>query len=613
MINAEVLVRTASTARQVSLASYLTPALEEAAHERAYAWIKSLRRLEVDGAPFRERFTMRGDSLWWFTEIYLHREQVVLDIHRALAALDRLITAEGPIALDVTSGSQVVRYLAPVVGSSRGLTEGAPLPARTWWRRLARLDLRARSLNVAALLAAERYRGVPKHVGRVTVAAFIHRAFWRAGGEDGSAESYIGPVLEELEGRLEAGDIRYVGIGPSRNFRSARQWTLAESGGSPLLPVERYAPVSTLRASRSIWRRRFTHFATLCKSPALRNAASIDGIDCWPLIREQLAGVAWLQWPWSIRAMDEAAAALDVLQPSGVLTYAEAGGWGRALILEARRRHVPSVGLQHGFIYRHWLNYRHEPDEMQCGTMTPAFPNPTRTLLFDTYAQRHLEQRGRFPQDALQVTGSPRLDVLRRTVEDLRRDGPANARRALGLKDSDALVLITTKEKEARGVLASFCAAAACVPGIAIVIKPHPAENAAAYAEVIQAVPVVRVSPPGTTLAELLAHARMVVTVNSTVALDAAAFDIPALVIGLPNNLSPFVQAGAFAGAADPARVEGVLGRILYDEGFRQQLAERCRAVFGDLTAQGPGRASAASADAVLTLVHSGGAEAGSG
>jgi hypothetical protein len=73
--------------------------------------------------------------------------------------------------------------------------------------------------------------------------------------------------------------------------------------------------------------------------------------------------------------MDEAGAALDILQPTVVLTYAEAGGWGRALMLEARRRNIPSVGLQHGFIYRTWLNYLHEPDEMQPGAAGDAgFP-----------------------------------------------------------------------------------------------------------------------------------------------------------------------------------------------------------------------------------------------
>ena len=47
---------------------------------------------------------------------------------------------------------------------------------------------------------------------------------------------------------------------------------------------------------------------------------------------------------------------------------------------------------------------------------------------------------------------------------------------------------------------------------------------------------------------------------------------IPALVIGLPNNLTPFVEAGIMAGAAGTtAEIAPALSQILYDEEFRQQ------------------------------------------
>ena len=55
-----------------------TPSADERAHDDAYAWIKALRHCRVDGEPFRRRFTLRGDSLWWFAELYLHKEQVIL-------------------------------------------------------------------------------------------------------------------------------------------------------------------------------------------------------------------------------------------------------------------------------------------------------------------------------------------------------------------------------------------------------------------------------------------------------------------------------------------------------------------------------------------------------
>jgi hypothetical protein len=605
MIDAEVLIRTSTGTRRVALRTYLDAAAEELAHQAAYGWIKGLRNLPVDGAPFRARFTVRDDSLWWFTEIYLHKEQVILDIYRALAALQTLVARERPLDMRLTSDSPVVRHLGPCVAASHGIGGDARISAALWWTRLARLDLRARALTLSARLAADRYRGTPGPRGETTVAAFIHRAFWRAGGEDGSAESYIGPILEALEQRAGAQRVGLVGVGPSTNFRTARRRTPSRGERSSVTPVERFAPPGALRASQAVWRRRHANFRTLTQAPSLRAAAVIQGIDCWPLIREQLAGVAWLQWPWSVRAMDEAAAALDALRPAAVLTYAEAGGWGRALVLEARRRGIPSIGAQHGFIYRHWLNYRHEPDEMEPG-QTPPFPLPTRTLVFDLYAASHLRERGSFPAEAVEVTGSARLDELRRDVEALEPEDTRQFRRQLGLKEGDAVVLITTKEKEARGVLSGFMDAASAVAGAALVIKPHPAETANAYADVLRDRPGIRIAPPELSLAALLSIARAVVTVNSTVALDAAVFDIPTLVIGLPNNLSPFVDAGALAGSPGPAEVTALLNRILYDEKFRQHLAERRRAVFGDRADRGNGRAAAAAADAVLALAHKG-------
>ena len=105
--------------------------------------------------------------------------------------------------------------------------------------------------------------------------------------------------------------------------------------------------------------------------------------------------------------MDEAGAAIDALDAAtSSLTYAEAGGWGRALVLEARRRGVPSVGLQHGFIYRHWLNYRHEPDEMAPQRRRPRLSRvPIARCVFDGYARRSRSSGG--PLSAGDVWPSP--------------------------------------------------------------------------------------------------------------------------------------------------------------------------------------------------------------
>lgn len=598
--------------RDVHLDAYLDAVSEERATVDAIAWIKSLRDARVEGQRLRQRFTFRGDSLWWFAELYLHKQQVITTLFRTLTALETLVDRERPAAMHLIRGGAIVQGLAPQVAAARGIAYHGPRGfRRSSPLRLAAMEARASGLNAAALASRLRARSVPRPLSSKTpptALAFVHRAFWRADAGDGSAEAYIGPVLTALERKLGDEALTYVSVGPASNFRARRWWHPLRGGPAPntVQPVESYAPFAKLAGSRGVWRERHRMRRALWQSPDLSARSVIRGCDCWPIVREELAGVALLQWPWSARAMDEAAAALDACRPRVVFTYAEAGGWGRAIVLESRRRGIPSVGLQHGFIYRHWLNYLHEPDEMatdveqreDCG-----FPSPTVTLLFDQYAARHLSDNGRFRPDSLAVTGSPRLDALASEVARLSPEAIEQARCAAGA-GTRTLVLVTTKHREARHLLGTLLDAAATLPDLQVAIKAHPAETPEVYAELAAAHPHVVVLPASAPLAPLLRASRVVVTVNSTVALDAAVLGVPALVIGLPNNLSPFVEAGIMAGVAgtDAAETARALNQILYDEEFRHALTRAQQAFLTRFNIRADGLAAERAAEAIVKL-----------
>lgn len=594
-------VDSGSGSRRVELGSYLDPQREERAHDEAYAWIKAVRHLRVDGVPFRSRFTVRGDSLWWFAELYLHKRQAILEVLRTLAAFDSLVEHDRPRAVRYVNGPNP-GVLAGAAAARRVRYTGPGWP-RTTGLALLRMDARATALAAAARLS--RLRATPIAAARARVSAFVHTAFWRSDGADGGAESYIGPVLRALETRVTAAGIRYVGIGARTNFRARRWWDpLVARDGTTIVPIERYAPASALTASRAAFRDRHRARRSMWESADLRRHAIIRGCDCWPLVREQLAGIALLQFPWSARSMDEAAAALEAIAPEVAVTYAEAGGWGRALALECRRRAIPLAGLQHGFIYRHWLNYRHEPDETLADPDNPAdrgFPFPSSTLLFDEHAARHLSSLGRFPASALAVTGSARLDELAASMRVLT---PADTARVRSEYDAPAprlLVLFAAKEREARPFLPALLRAVRDMPDVQLVIKPHPAETPEVYTHAVAGVPNVRVAAASAALPPLLAAARAVVTVNSTVAIDALAFGLPSLVIGLPNNLSPFVEAGWMVGAGPAVEIPAALAKVLYDQEFRSSV--QSRAV---LPAHNDGRSAARSAEAILALARAG-------
>jgi hypothetical protein len=550
----------------------------------------------------RERFRYRGDSLWWFTELYLHKMRRLDTAVAVVLGLDAAIAAHAPSRLAIASADPVVRDAAIALGAARRVPidaggGAARRRARAWPSYL---------VGLTARLSRLRPSRPPSIARRPAVAAFVHTAFWRhtaAADRRAHPESYIGPVLDAIGGQAGADALFCVGVGPRRNFRARKWWDpITSTHDSPVVPIETLAPGRALRGALDLWARRRDLASDVIAGEGIRAAALFRGVDLWAVLRRELEGAALLQWPWSARAMDEAGAALDALAPDVALTYAEAGGWGRALILEARRRGIRSAGVQHGFIYRHWLNYRHEADEMLPLGSDRGFPAPDRTLAFDGFAADHLRDGTRLPAASIVVTGSPRLDDLAATIGRIDDGERARTRAAFGTLDDGRLLVLAAKASELGEELPALVAAVAARPAVRLVIKTHPAETPAPYEAVARGAGNVTIVGGSADLARLIAAADGVVTRNSTVAIDAMALGVPGLVIGLPSNLSPFVDAGVMLGAASPPDIGARIEALLYDQESRRTQA-RAAGTFIHRNAMRPdGCAAARAAAAVLAL-----------
>jgi len=579
--DSQLRIHAGRTETRTSLAELLGPARTEEAERLSYAWIKSLRTALVDGRPLRDRFTYKGDSLWWFAELYLHKQRTINQAFATILALEALLEAGRPDRITVEAASPVVRALAPRFAARHGLAYADETgQERPGWRGSVAQRITPRLYAVSPIL--KRWRSgqsaAPSHPP--AVAAFVHSAFWKeATGDD----TYVGPVLQALMTHFGSEGLRLVGVGPTTNFR-ARTWRRriddfrdSDLAPSSLTPIEALSPIQALAGSRGVWRERAAIRRALLESGELRAAGVLRGIDAWSVLREDLAGVAMLQFPWSARAMDEAAASLDTLRPRVVVTYAEAGGWGRALTLEARRRGIPVVGIQHGFISRHWLNYLHEPDEIAPSRANPedrGCPIADLTLLYDDFAREHLVTAGHYPTRRLEVAGNPRLDALVSAARALTPDDLERVRAEAGVEAGQHLVLVAAKRiPEFDASFAALFDAVRQMPDVHLVVRPHPAETAEPYARLAGDAPNVRVVPLSVNPVALMLSARLVVTINSTVAIEAMALDVPSLAMRLPNYLSPFVDAGAMAGTATLDDIGPTVKRLVHDESARATLA----------------------------------------
>ncbi|MDA1307940.1 MAG: hypothetical protein O2917_11865, partial [Acidobacteria bacterium] len=256
-------------------------------------------------------------------------------------------------------------------------------------------------------------------------------------------------------------------------------------------------------------------------------------------------------------------------------------------------------GLQHGFIYRHWLNYQHEPDEFEPRGDDRGYPVPDQTLVFDGYAVEHLRTAGHFPPHTLTVTGSPRLDLLAAQLHVVTPAEASAVRDAVGaVRPEQKLVVLAAKFSEIRDDLPALVDALREEPDIHLVIKAHPAERADVYTPLVDGVYNITVAAADLDLASLLGAADLIVTKNSTVAYDGLALGIPALVIGLPNNLSPLVDAGVMAAPTDGLRA--CLRAVLYDQQVQDRLRDATVAFVAAHGLVATGTAAERAADVIM-------------
>ena len=77
-------IRGRQASKRVTLATYLDADAREQCEIESNRWIKALRLAVVDEDALRDRFLYRGDSLWWFAELYLHKRGRIARLHRCL-------------------------------------------------------------------------------------------------------------------------------------------------------------------------------------------------------------------------------------------------------------------------------------------------------------------------------------------------------------------------------------------------------------------------------------------------------------------------------------------------------------------------------------------------
>jgi hypothetical protein len=273
--------------------------------------------------------------------------------------------------------------------------------------------------------------------------------------------------------------------------------------------------------------------------------------------------------PWLLRDL-AGRRALDAIRPRAVVAFHVYGPPIAPLVIEARRRGLPQVCLQHGVIAPRYLTL-------------PCLPFDEK-LVFGSYPAQIMEQ-AKPPGMQVTVTGHCLYDDLDQQPPDI---SPEVAKLREGV--AGLVVLCTQFNEEAyytrdRWWLAGV--ADACRElGVRLALKLHPSDsrrNVRLYEQVLRpGDDRVLLIPHGQhPLTELLAACDIMVTRDSTVVFEANLLGKPALTVNLSrwDEELPYAATGGALGVYLYEEIKPALAALLTDSPQRQALANS-RAVF---------------------------------
>jgi len=227
--------------------------------------------------------------------------------------------------------------------------------------------------------------------------------------------------------------------------------------------------------------------------------------------------------------------------------------------------------------------------------------------------------RNGIPENAIVVTGQPRYDDMVR--QDVHGNHDALLER-LRLKTDKPLVMLATQpmvehglwSEERREDFVKQVLGATREAGCQLLVKLHPREQSkAAYKSFLSklnnghiAIVQDEINTP-----VLLASSDVVVTLHSTLGLEAMLMGVPVVVADIyrgkgreEQDEMDYVKSGAAIGVYDPKELESAITAALYDKEVRDKLAESSNKYVYNYTYLKDGQASARVVEVIKALAH---------
>jgi UDP-N-acetylglucosamine 2-epimerase len=263
-------------------------------------------------------------------------------------------------------------------------------------------------------------------------------------------------------------------------------------------------------------------------------------------------------------------------KPDLILIVNELGDFERALVVAGKLNGVPTLSVQHGIITPTPGGYMYTHDEIspERSVKSPYCPIPDRTALYGHYHKDLLTKVSAYPEDSVVVTGQPRYDILYHANKIYDKE---EFLKRYKINPNHKIVLWATQchglsnEENIKNFKAVF-ETMQNIKNATLIIKQHPGEGEKYTKMIEKYLSTYKISavvtPKSSDTYELLFVCDLMMTKNSTTAMEAIALNKPVIVLNLSGepDVVDYVEQGVALGVYKEDDLKPAIEKLLKDD-----------------------------------------------
>ena len=266
--------------------------------------------------------------------------------------------------------------------------------------------------------------------------------------------------------------------------------------------------------------------------------------------------------------------AIEVEKPDLILLSCIECPFGSAAVIAGRLEGVPTIDIQHGVIHPYHFGYIQAKDEIAHDDSVTYCPISDKTAVYGHYQKELLTTMSIYPEDSIVITGSPRYDILGHAGKMYNKE---KFFKNYKIYPNHKIILWATTfgvrgDNENIKDFKALFETIQNIENITLVITPHPRDGQRHIKRIkdylnnyqISAV----VAPSNSDTYEQLFVCDLLITMGSTVGMEAVALNKPVIVLDLNYNSDTigYVKEGVALGVYKAEDLKPTIEKLLKDD-----------------------------------------------